>query len=103
MAGLALKAQGHNTAVLERNPSPLLRNQGAGIVAGGDTLAFKETMQFARLIQDRGVKMGTRRQFGKGVPLGAHIADRNLASKPRQRRSLSRVDEGQVTGFRSES
>lgn len=40
MAGLALKAQGHNTTILERNPSPLLQNQGAGIVAGGDTLAF---------------------------------------------------------------
>ena len=40
MAGLALKSLGHNTTNLERNPSPLLHNQGAGIVAGGDTLAF---------------------------------------------------------------
>ena len=44
----------------------------------------QETMQFARLIQDRGVKMGTRSQFGKEVPLKAQIADRNLASTPRQ-------------------
>jgi 2-polyprenyl-6-methoxyphenol hydroxylase-like FAD-dependent oxidoreductase len=44
----------------------------------------QETMQFARLLQDRGVKMGTRSQFGKDVPLEAHIADRNLASTPRQ-------------------
>ncbi len=43
----------------------------------------KETMQFARLIQDVGVKMGTRSQFGKDVPLEDHIADRNRASRPR--------------------
>ena len=44
----------------------------------------QQTMQFARLLQDRGVKMGTRSQFSKDVPLKAHIADRNLASTPRQ-------------------
>ncbi|KAI0836900.1 FAD/NAD(P)-binding domain-containing protein [Hypoxylon sp. FL0890] len=36
--GLALKALGHDTTILERNPAPLLQDQGAGIVAGGDTL-----------------------------------------------------------------
>src|SRR2546421_2628970 len=56
----------------------------------------QETMQLARLIQDRGVKMGTRSQLGKNVPLKAHIADRNLASAE-ERGSLSRMDEGQVT------
>ncbi|KAI8952430.1 hypothetical protein F4801DRAFT_230876 [Xylaria longipes] len=40
--GLALKALGHNTTILERNPKPLLQDQGAGIVAGGDTLSFFE-------------------------------------------------------------
>jgi 2-polyprenyl-6-methoxyphenol hydroxylase-like FAD-dependent oxidoreductase len=39
-AGIALKRLGHNITILERNPTPLLQNQGAGIVAGGDTLAF---------------------------------------------------------------
>ncbi|KAI8626190.1 FAD/NAD(P)-binding domain-containing protein [Xylariaceae sp. FL1651] len=39
-AGLALKALGYDTTILERNPSPLLQDQGAGIVAGGDTLDF---------------------------------------------------------------
>ncbi|KAI0430896.1 hypothetical protein F5Y09DRAFT_306439 [Xylaria sp. FL1042] len=38
--GLALKALGHDTTILERNPKPLLQDQGAGIVAGGDTLDF---------------------------------------------------------------
>ncbi|KAI4860405.1 FAD/NAD(P)-binding domain-containing protein [Hypoxylon rubiginosum] len=38
--GLALKSLGHDTTILERNPVPLLQDQGAGIVAGGDTLAF---------------------------------------------------------------
>ncbi|KAI9715914.1 MAG: hypothetical protein M1828_000541 [Chrysothrix sp. TS-e1954] len=37
---LALKRLGHDTTILERNPSPHLQNQGAGIVAGGDTLGF---------------------------------------------------------------
>ncbi|KAK8034110.1 FAD/NAD(P)-binding domain-containing protein [Apiospora rasikravindrae] len=39
-AGLALKELGHDTTILERNPTPVLEHQGAGIVAGGDTLAF---------------------------------------------------------------
>ena len=39
-AGLALKALGHDTTILERNSTPLLHDQGAGIVAGGDTLEF---------------------------------------------------------------
>ncbi|KAI1347261.1 hypothetical protein F5Y01DRAFT_329823 [Xylaria sp. FL0043] len=38
--GLALKALGHDTTILERNAKPLLQDQGAGIVAGGDTLDF---------------------------------------------------------------
>ncbi|KAI1326863.1 hypothetical protein F5Y16DRAFT_373657 [Xylariaceae sp. FL0255] len=38
--GLALKALGHTTTIFERNPTPLLQDQGAGIVAGGDTLEF---------------------------------------------------------------
>lgn len=32
----------HNITLLERNPTALLHNQGAGIVAGGDTLKFFE-------------------------------------------------------------
>lgn len=35
-----MKALGHDTTILERNPVPLLQDQGAGIVAGGDTLEF---------------------------------------------------------------
>lgn len=31
---------GHDVTILERNPTALLHDQGAGIVAGGDTLAF---------------------------------------------------------------
>ncbi|KAJ9606295.1 hypothetical protein H2200_009256 [Cladophialophora chaetospira] len=40
--GVALKHHGYNTTILERNPTNLLDNQGAGIVAGGDTLTFFE-------------------------------------------------------------
>lgn len=41
--GVALKSHGINTTILERNPTNLLENQGAGIVAGGDTLGFFQT------------------------------------------------------------
>ncbi|KAI0140199.1 FAD/NAD(P)-binding domain-containing protein [Xylariaceae sp. FL1272] len=40
--GIALNSLGHKTTILERNPTPLLQDQGAGIVAGGDTLEFLE-------------------------------------------------------------
>ncbi|KAI1264468.1 FAD/NAD(P)-binding domain-containing protein [Xylariaceae sp. FL1019] len=40
--GIALKSLGHKTTILERNSTPLLQDQGAGIVAGGDTLEFLE-------------------------------------------------------------
>lgn len=39
-AGVALKTHGYNTIILERTPTFLLDNQGAGIVAGGDTIEF---------------------------------------------------------------
>ncbi|KAF7195251.1 2,6-dihydroxypyridine 3-monooxygenase [Pseudocercospora fuligena] len=39
-AGVALKSHGYNTIILERTPRFLLENQGAGIVAGGDTIEF---------------------------------------------------------------
>ncbi|ETN47260.1 uncharacterized protein HMPREF1541_01452 [Cyphellophora europaea CBS 101466] len=41
--GVALKSHGFNTTILERTPTPILENQGAGIVAGGDTLRFFQT------------------------------------------------------------
>ncbi|KAK5108602.1 hypothetical protein LTR62_008178 [Meristemomyces frigidus] len=41
-AGTALKTHGYDTILLERNPDNLLHNQGAGIVAGGDTISFFE-------------------------------------------------------------
>ena len=40
--GTALKQHGYRTTILERNPTNLLHNQGAGIVAGGDTLKWFE-------------------------------------------------------------
>lgn len=35
-----MKDHGYNTTLLERTPENLLHNQGAGIVAGGDTIEF---------------------------------------------------------------
>ncbi|KAJ7510152.1 monooxygenase [Mycena galericulata] len=40
--GVALKQAGHNTTILERSPNAILQNQGAGIVAGNDTLKYFE-------------------------------------------------------------
>ena len=37
---IVLKRLGHTVRIFERNPTPLLHNQGAGVVAGGDTQAF---------------------------------------------------------------
>lgn len=37
---LVLKRLSHTATILERNPSPLLQNQGAGVVAGGPTQSF---------------------------------------------------------------
>lgn len=39
-AAIVLKRLGHTVRIFERNPTPLLHNQGAGVVAGDDTQAF---------------------------------------------------------------
>src|SRR5947207_15525352 len=38
--GIVLKRLGHRVTIFERSPTPLRHDQGAGIVAGGDTLEF---------------------------------------------------------------
>jgi 2-polyprenyl-6-methoxyphenol hydroxylase-like FAD-dependent oxidoreductase len=50
----------HTITLLERNPTPLLHNQGAGIVAGGDTLAFFK--RYNRCDRDLAVS-SIRRQY----------------------------------------
>jgi 2-polyprenyl-6-methoxyphenol hydroxylase-like FAD-dependent oxidoreductase len=40
MTSIALRRQGHNVRIFERSPTPLLQDQGAGIVAGGDVQEF---------------------------------------------------------------
>ncbi|MCJ1405840.1 hypothetical protein MMC11_009070 [Xylographa trunciseda] len=39
-AGIVFKRLGHAVRIFERNPTPLLHDQGAGIVAGGDAQAY---------------------------------------------------------------
>lgn len=39
-AAIVLKRLGYVVRIFERNPTPLLHNQGAGVVAGGHTQAF---------------------------------------------------------------
>ncbi|KAK3684528.1 hypothetical protein LTR37_020203 [Vermiconidia calcicola] len=41
-AGVVLKCHGYNTTIFERTNQFLLENQGAGVVAGGDTIEFFE-------------------------------------------------------------
>lgn len=67
MAGLALKVQGHNTTALERNPSLLLQNQGAGIIAGGGTLAFNKYDRCKRPIAVTSQKRMYLDKYGKVV------------------------------------
>ncbi|CAI9626268.1 unnamed protein product [Alternaria burnsii] len=50
----------HTITLLERNPTALLHNQGAGIVAGGDTLAFFK--RYDKCKRDLAVT-STRRQY----------------------------------------
>lgn len=38
--GITLRRLGHNVKIFERNSSPLLHNQGAGLVAGEDLQSF---------------------------------------------------------------
>ncbi|CAL1703035.1 unnamed protein product [Somion occarium] len=40
MAGVALKRLGHRITILERSPTQLLHDQGAGIVVGGENYVF---------------------------------------------------------------
>lgn len=40
MTSISLRRLGHNVTIFERAPTPLLHDQGAGIVAGGDTQDF---------------------------------------------------------------
>ncbi|KAI9759702.1 MAG: hypothetical protein M4579_002179 [Chaenotheca gracillima] len=40
LSGVTLKRRGHNVRILERNPAPLLQNQGAGLVAGPNVQKF---------------------------------------------------------------
>ncbi|KAK4034299.1 hypothetical protein C8A01DRAFT_39225 [Parachaetomium inaequale] len=46
--GIALKALGHDTTILERNTAPLLHDQGAGIIAGSHALDFLERYNRSR-------------------------------------------------------
>jgi 2-polyprenyl-6-methoxyphenol hydroxylase-like FAD-dependent oxidoreductase len=50
----------HNITLLERDPTALLHDQGAGIVAGGDTLAFFK--RYDKSNRDLAVT-STRRQY----------------------------------------
>jgi 2-polyprenyl-6-methoxyphenol hydroxylase-like FAD-dependent oxidoreductase len=58
-AGLALKRLGHNVHILERNPTPLLHDQGAGIVAGAETRDYIE--KFDKSKREITVKAAFRR------------------------------------------
>lgn len=40
MTSIPLKRLGHRVTIFERSPTPLLHDQGAGVVAGGETQAF---------------------------------------------------------------
>ncbi|KAI9695971.1 MAG: hypothetical protein M1820_008312 [Bogoriella megaspora] len=59
--GMALTRLGHNVRILERNPTPLLHDQGAGIVAGGDTQEFFTTFDRSSRTQPKETAAGNKR------------------------------------------
>ena len=83
-AGIALKALGHDTTILERNSAPLLHDQGAGIVAGGDALEFFE--RYNRCNQPIAVR-SKRRQYLDRKGNVVHQVDmvQNMSSVSRSR------------------
>jgi 2-polyprenyl-6-methoxyphenol hydroxylase-like FAD-dependent oxidoreductase len=62
--GIALKALGHDTTILERNTAPLLHDQGAGIVTGNHTLEFLQRYNRCRR-QEVAVPSDERRYLNK--------------------------------------
>ncbi|KAI9675622.1 MAG: hypothetical protein M1817_000988 [Caeruleum heppii] len=47
--GIVLRRLGHNVRIFERSPTPLLHDQGAGIVAGSELQAFFHNPQLNRV------------------------------------------------------
>ncbi|KAK4248921.1 hypothetical protein C7999DRAFT_30610 [Corynascus novoguineensis] len=67
-AGITLNVLGHDTTVLERNPAPLLHDQGAGIVAGGPALQLLERHNRCRRRKQRediAVRAGARQYLDR--------------------------------------
>ena len=52
MNAIPLKRLGHKVTILERSPVPLLHAQGAGVVAGGETLKWLERYGRSRRTED---------------------------------------------------
>jgi len=61
--GIVLKRLGYHVTIFERSPTPLLQDQGAGIVAGGDTLRFLR--QFDKTKRDVAVVSPLRHYLDK--------------------------------------
>lgn len=77
--GIALKALGHDTTILERNTA-LLHDQGAGIVAGGHALEFLE--RYNRCQRQAVAVRSERRQYldRKGNVVHEADAEQNMSS-----------------------
>ncbi|KAK5075933.1 hypothetical protein LTR70_009897 [Exophiala xenobiotica] len=77
--GLALKDIGHDTTILERNPEKLLHNQGAGIVAGGDSLEFLK--RYNRCDRPVAVSSQKRQYYDKdGQVVHERVMTQNMTS-----------------------
>ncbi len=77
--GIALKALGHDTTILERN-SALLHDQGAGIVAGGHALEFLK--RYNRCQRQEVAVRSERRQYldREGNVVHKVDAEQNMSS-----------------------
>jgi len=77
--GIVLKRLGHRVTIFERSPTPLLQDQGAGIVAGGDVLHFLQ--QFDKTRREVAVVSPVRHYLNKeGKEIQRHEWEQRMTS-----------------------
>lgn len=81
MSAIPLIRMGHRVTILERSPTPLLHEQGAGIVAGGETLQFWSRFQVPGRQRDISVRSRERCYLDKeGQVIDREAWEQNMTS-----------------------
>jgi len=77
--GIVLKRLGHRVTIFERSSTPILQDQGAGIVAGGDVLQFLQ--QFDKTRREVAVVSRVRHHLNKdGKEYDRHEWEQKMTS-----------------------